>query len=216
MQNEHIEFYVMENINLKPGKKGAYHAYAQQHLERGGLEFIAAFDVIAGPETTPHVKNLYKVTDFNVWLDYQKNNELSEEWSGYCRDINYTVMDMLPYSVFDRFYLKDGKQRDGDVYYFFADIELRGGKVERYHDYWPNELKGIEVHSDSGADMAVTFMTIAAPESTFRVKRLFRITDINKWADGEVTFHYNDETWAAVASYVKTTVMYLQPYSKLI
>ena len=85
--------------------------------------------------------------------------------------------------------------------------------MKEYHDYW--QKNGIEAHLKKGAEHVATFNVISGSETTTHVKRIFKILDLEKWAEGEVQSFYHSDYWSELAWSVKTTLLAPEPYSHL-
>lgn len=208
------EFYYLANFSVKPMKLKAFQDFWRGCLEVKGAEHLATFTVIAGREGANAVMSLFKITNLNDWFRGRVGEDFTPELYGYCDAMEYTLLDKCEYSTIENFY--DEGEADGLHglnLYCWADIEIKSNRMNDYHTFW--SANNIVRHREVGAEHVATFNIISGKFGTTHVKRLFRIVDLEAWADGEVGSHHHNNTWADKALQVWTTEMYPLPYSHL-
>ena len=98
-------------------------------------------------------------------------------------------------------------------YYYIADVAIKADKLREYHNHWIKA--GPQHHEEYGAEHIATFNVLAGPEHTTHVKRLFKITDIEAWARGEVHFSDHKQYWASLCDFVRCTLLSPEDYSPM-
>lgn len=208
------EFYCLATFAVKPIKLKAFQDFWRGNLEVNGAEHIATFTTIAGREGSNAVMSLFKIADLNAWFRGKVGAYFTPELNEYCDGLEYTFMDLCDYSVLPNFYEKgEADCAEGLNFYFWADIEIKSNRMLDYHARWKET--SIQHHREMGAEHIATFNIISGQACTTHVKRLFRITDLEAWADGEVACHHRSNLWYDTANKVWTTSLYPLPYSHL-
>lgn len=211
---EKNEYYCLAIFTVKPIKLKEFQEFWGKNLDCAGADHVATFSNIAGREGTNTVWSLYRIPDLEAWYRGKVGEYVTPELNEYCDRVEYTFMDSMEYSVLPDFFEEGAADSmEGLNLYFWADIELKSNRVIDYHNRW--KANSIQHHREMGAEHVATFNIISGRATTTHVKRLFRITNLQEWADGEVSCHHRPNIWFDTAEKVWTTTLYPMPYSHL-
>jgi len=210
-----MNYYYIADVELKANKQIIYHdVWPKNSIPKRaakGAEHVATFTVIAGAESTVHVKRLFKITDFEKWIKGETHNYRPDSWADMCWNVKLTLLSPEDYSEMEAFYEEGWSDKpDAENWYIWTDIDLKPNKQKEYHKYWQQE--GRKEAEAIGLAHVATFTVISGPESNVHVKRLYKITDLEKWVNGERN-HVHSDKWAELAYEAKSTLVAPEPYS---